>query len=370
VANKFTDAVSEIVLPATQKIVLWVLAQFSNNDTGVCWPGQTLIARLAGLSYSTVQRSIDKLIEHGLISVTGEHQVRHSTAMFTHEYTLNLEKIKSLSLYAERTVVPEPGCGANTVQSATSAGSEEPTVLVAESANTGSGVTDKLNINSSQNSSEQLEAKLSAQAEQVDTDETETDNLSDEVLELCKVLSGHSGLKFKPDWYGYAQECLSEHPLDVYRELLSWIFTVQISDKKFRWADRTRNMKNLSDHIKAGALFNQWTDYCTTLKEVNQKTSPVPSTPAAEVCEGGGLHEWQEYTHTTDRCSECGTFRTNPVVTQWAAEDDLEVEYMELVEFYDPYWTGTEEPMPTAAYRPMLSASEFARATGAVAHWN
>ena len=345
-ANKFTDAVSEIVLPATQKIVLWVLAQFSNNDTGVCWPGQTLIARLAGLSYSTVQRSIDILIEHCLVSITGKHQVR-STAMFTHEYTLNLEKIKSLSLYAELTVEPETGRGVNTVQSDTSTGSEEPTVLVAESANTGSGVTDKLDINSSQNASEQLEAKLSAQAEQVNTDGTETDNPADEVVELCRVLSGYSGLKFKPDWYGYAQECLSECPLDVHRDLLSWIFTVQISDKKFRWADRIRNMKNLSDSLSNGHLVAQFAAYQRALEKQGQdsaKTARVPSTPAQQACEDEEGHIWTDYLHTTQQCSSCGKFRTNPKILEWTAADDLEAEYMAWVEedapdYWDPFAT-------------------------------
>jgi hypothetical protein len=60
-------------------------------------------------------------------------------------------------------------------------------------------------------------------------------------------------------------------------------------------------------------------------------------------------------------------------VTQWTEADDLEVEYMEMIECYDPYdtyWTVPEEPTRTVANRAALSASEFARAIGAVAHWN
>lgn len=99
----------------------------------------------------------------------------------------------------------------------------------------------------------------------------------------------------------------------------------------------------------------------------------LPRPPAEQPCERGGLHEWREHTHTTDRCSECGMFRTSPAVTQWTEADDLEAEYMEMVECYDPYdtyWSAPEEPTPTAANRAALSASEFARATGAVARWN
>jgi len=67
----------------------------------------------------------------------------------------------------------------------------------------------------------------------------------------------------------------------------------------------------------------------------------------AEVCADGGLYEWQEYTHTVDQCSECGTFRSNPAVTRWTEADELEAEYMELVELYDPYdpdWPKDQRP--------------------------
>jgi hypothetical protein len=99
----------------------------------------------------------------------------------------------------------------------------------------------------------------------------------------------------------------------------------------------------------------------------------LPRPPAEQPCERGGLHEWREHTHTTDRCSECGTFRASPAVTQWTEVDDLEAEYMEMVECYDPYdtyWSAPEEPKSTAANRAALSPSEFARAIGAVAHWD
>jgi hypothetical protein len=75
----------------------------------------------------------------------------------------------------------------------------------------------------------------------------------------------------------------------------------------------------------------------------------LPPSPDKQPCKGGGLHQWQELTHTTDQCSRCGTFRTNPAVTRWTEADDLEAEYMELVEYYDPYdalWPTSEEPTP------------------------
>jgi hypothetical protein len=54
-----------------------------------------------------------------------------------------------------------------------------------------------------------------------------------------------------------------------------------------------------------------------------------------EVCEDG-QHIWVDVLHTTRQCSVCGKYRTNPIVTRWTAADDLEAEYMEMVEFYDP----------------------------------
>jgi Helix-turn-helix domain len=101
-ANKFTDAVSDAILPsATMKMVLMTLARFTNNETGVCWPGQTLIAKLSCCSYSAAQRNLDELIKMNIVAITGRHPVKNSTTLFTNEYTLNLEEIQELSLFTE-----------------------------------------------------------------------------------------------------------------------------------------------------------------------------------------------------------------------------------------------------------------------------
>ena len=56
---KYTDAVFEAQLPMTDKMILWVLAERANDD-GICWPGQSCIARDTRCDYSTAQRSIDR----------------------------------------------------------------------------------------------------------------------------------------------------------------------------------------------------------------------------------------------------------------------------------------------------------------------
>jgi hypothetical protein len=117
-------------------------------------------------------------------------------------------------------------------------------------------------------------------------------------------------------------------------------------------------------------------DVWNTTRAVLEKTSPVPLPVPEEVCQDGEVHIWIDVLHTTQQCSACGTFRASPAVTQWTEVDGLEAEYMEMVELvecydpYDTYWSAPEEPTPTAANRAALSASEFARATGAVARWN
>jgi hypothetical protein len=73
----------------------------------------------------------------------------------------------------------------------------------------------------------------------------------------------------------------------------------------------------------------------------------APSAPPSpeDVCEEDE-HVWDDYmlpegpSHTVDRCAHCGKFRTKPDVYRWTAADDLEAEYMELLEcspcVYDP----------------------------------
>ena len=67
-------------------------------------------------------------------------------------------------------------------------------------------------------------------------------------------------------------------------------------------------------------------------------------TPAQQACERSTGHIWTDYLHTTQQCSSCGKFRTNPKILEWTAADDLEAEYMAWVEEdapdnWDPFAT-------------------------------
>lgn len=70
----------------------------------------------------------------------------------------------------------------------------------------------------------------------------------------------------------------------------------------------------------------------------------LPSTSAQQACERSTGHIWTDYLHTTQQCSACGFFRTNPKILEWTAADDLEAEYMAWVEEdapdnWDPFAT-------------------------------
>lgn len=58
----------------------------------------------------------------------------------------------------------------------------------------------------------------------------------------------------------------------------------------------------------------------------------LPSTPAQQACERSTGHIWTDDLHTTQQCSSCGKFRTNPKILEWTAADNLEAEYMDWLE--------------------------------------
>lgn len=60
-------------LKPTEKLVLIKLADCANDD-GICWPSQTTIARHTSLTRETVNRSIRRLIDMGLVESHQTHQ--------------------------------------------------------------------------------------------------------------------------------------------------------------------------------------------------------------------------------------------------------------------------------------------------------
>jgi hypothetical protein len=87
------------------------------------------------------------------------------------------------------------------------------------------------------------------------------ESLSDsdkEIHGLCFKLSENSGVAVKPTWVPFAREIVAAHGAQLCWAVLDWIFLTQINDAKFRWADRTKNMKNFRDHMMKGTVIDQY----------------------------------------------------------------------------------------------------------------
>ena len=76
------------------KSVLVVLGDHA-NDAGVCWPRIATIAEKVGVSTRTVQRSIQHLVQRGLITV--EHRYRSDGSHSSNRYRLHLDRGVSVS---------------------------------------------------------------------------------------------------------------------------------------------------------------------------------------------------------------------------------------------------------------------------------
>ncbi|MDD5215347.1 MAG: helix-turn-helix domain-containing protein, partial [Methylococcales bacterium] len=73
-------------LPAMQKIVLLMLANRTNHDTGLCFPSHETLATECGMDKRSVIRQIEKLEAAGLLSVNRSTNKPNS-------YTLNLSSV-------------------------------------------------------------------------------------------------------------------------------------------------------------------------------------------------------------------------------------------------------------------------------------
>lgn len=79
-------------LPAKQKIVLLMLANRCNSDTGRCDPSHQRLSRDCGMSVSSVKRSIAEMAEMGLLKI--EHRSVGDVSL-PNQYVLNLDWVGS-----------------------------------------------------------------------------------------------------------------------------------------------------------------------------------------------------------------------------------------------------------------------------------
>jgi len=61
-------------LPANEKLILILLADHADDETGRCWPSQPYIARRSGLTRETINRTTKRLEGKGLIRI--QHRFR------------------------------------------------------------------------------------------------------------------------------------------------------------------------------------------------------------------------------------------------------------------------------------------------------
>jgi hypothetical protein len=256
----YTKEVFKCPLPGMEKLILWVLAERA-SDEGRCFPGQARIAKDAGLSYSAVQRNLDKLIAKGLVRITGQQRYKNTFALSSREYELNLVAIKGLvaeSLHSQKPRAATAGSGElPAIGGELPAGSGEPTGVVAESF-----------LNQSYNQSLDLSEKQSGEAA------TATEHAAAAVTPPKPSLSDREH-NFLEHWYGVrgplelseAEPIRIEADLPLVREilsvvpngnaLLSFVFTDPGDDKWAGWDAKTPNLPALLKHVRKGEILSQ-----------------------------------------------------------------------------------------------------------------
>ncbi len=90
--------IHNVSLPPNQKLVLIVLADFYNEESGKAWPSQDTLCMLTGLSRATLNRALKELKNKGHITIWKER--------FSGQYPHNVYRINHVS---ERHMVEEVG---------------------------------------------------------------------------------------------------------------------------------------------------------------------------------------------------------------------------------------------------------------------
>lgn len=410
-ANKFTDAVFHAKVPAVDKAVLWAIAHRTDNSTGACYPSIKTISKEAGCSPTIVKAVVAYAVSVGLLGLKNRKDGKLTIA---NEYTFNLTKLRSLNR-ADSRFLPDGESDQGT-RASTAPGKLPAQVGTRLGSRPGGGPgvgslpARGWGWRRLQNSEVDLRSR-SRHSNSDSTAETETRRQdTDQNPYINLGPDGCGGIRWQDktngsiwcsdlwwsedpnlDQYPYGQPELADlmqaspeikhdqscpcYPRKPRTLCVCGLYEILLDSDGYgpemdecpNGCEQEDTDQNQETNLRGFAPNPTGTSRPgTTGIDDSCMDAALPRPPAEQPCEGGGLHEWQEYSHTTDRCSECGAFRTNPAVTQWTEADDLEVEYMEMVECYDPYdtyWSASQEATPTAANRAALSPSEFARAT-------
>lgn len=93
-------------LPVKQKIVLLMLADRVNKDTGRCFPSVAGLADDCGMSATSVREAIRSLREAGIVEA---HQRKDGDVFLSNEYSLDMREIPPVLRHAQGGTAPRAG---------------------------------------------------------------------------------------------------------------------------------------------------------------------------------------------------------------------------------------------------------------------
>jgi len=76
----------QLELPTSEKLILLLLANSANDETGECFPSQKYLSKKSGLARETVNRLIRKLQKKGHVAI--RHKYRDDGGMRSNTYTV------------------------------------------------------------------------------------------------------------------------------------------------------------------------------------------------------------------------------------------------------------------------------------------
>ena len=109
--------IHNVSLPPTQKLVLIVLADFYNEESGKAWPSQDTLCMLTGLSRATLNRALKELKDKGHITIWKERtsgQYPHSAYRINH--VSERDMVEEVGLKSEQTMYQKGGSPCRTVR--------------------------------------------------------------------------------------------------------------------------------------------------------------------------------------------------------------------------------------------------------------
>ena len=109
--------IHNVSLPPTQKLVLIVLADFYNEESGKAWPSQDTLCMLTGLSRATLNRALKELKDKGHITIWKERtsgQYPHSAYRINNVSERDI--VEEVGLKSEQTMYQKGGSPCRTVR--------------------------------------------------------------------------------------------------------------------------------------------------------------------------------------------------------------------------------------------------------------